>query len=259
MLPRTPRLRRSQPGTLVRLAAGAGLALILMVWPSASHASLIVRLDTVMGEVELELFDQIAPKTVANFLAYTQSGAYDNSFFHRSVNLASGEDFVIQGGGFRVEGTTLMVIPKIGKIDSEFQRSNLRGTIAMALSSLPGEPPDPDSATSQWFINLSDANRALDASKFTVFGEVVAGMDVVDAIATLPTYNLALIFSPPFNFPQIPLIDYTSGSVPTLGNLVLINEVIEVPEPSALLCQAVAFGTIGWLVGRRRRRPHSDQ
>ncbi len=137
----------------------------------------LVRLNTSMGDILFELVDD-APVTTANFLQYVEDGFYDGTIFHRVV-----VDFVVQGGGF-LPG---MVAPEglRDPIVNEFSqdRSNLRGTVAMAkLGS------DPDSATSQFFVNLGDNSENLDNQNggFTVFATVIEGMDVADAIAAVP-------------------------------------------------------------------------
>ena len=135
-----------------------------------------VKLETSMGDIVIELNKQAAPGTAKNFLDYVESGFYDGTIFHRIIS-----DFMIQGGGFTAE----MVKKQPGApIKNEFQESNLRGTIAMAK--LGGNP---DSATCQFFINLGDNSRNLDNQNggFTVFGKVIDGMDVVDAIALVKT------------------------------------------------------------------------
>ena len=144
----------------------------------------VVSLNTNFGPIVIELFEQDTPGTVANFLNYVHDGDYLNSFFHRSVT-----DFVVQGGGFTTTSATFggtsqfTEIATDAPILNEPGISNLRGTVAMAK--LGG---DPDSATSQFFFNLSDDNTFLDLPEndsFTVFGHVL-DMTTVDEIAALP-------------------------------------------------------------------------
>ncbi len=139
-----------------------------------------VEIPTSLGVIVVELWPQIAPCSVNNFLAYVESGRYDATFIHRTV-----DGFVIQGGGFFYDGAGDLFsgIELDPPVPNEPGASNLRGTIAMAR--VGGQP---DSATSQFFVNLAD-NVFLDSvdGGFTVFGEVVEpSMDVVDAIAALP-------------------------------------------------------------------------
>jgi cyclophilin family peptidyl-prolyl cis-trans isomerase len=173
-----------------------------------------VRLQTPMGAIDIELYDTAAPKTVANFLNYVNSGAYANSFIHRLE-----PNFVIQGGGFRWNAATSQAeaIPTNAAVVNEFgaSRSNLRGTIAMARFS--GQP---DSATSQWFINLAN-NQFLDSvdGGFTVFGKVTdASMAVVDAISLQRIINVGGVFN------TLPYLG-TIGTQISQANLITTNPI----------------------------------
>lgn len=177
------------------------------------------------GKMYLELFPDVAPLTVANFLRYTDNKIYDNTFIHRFVS-----GFVMQAGGYQwVSGTPH--VPVYAPVVSEFNLSNLAGTMAMAK--LPGTTQDPNtnlnSATSEWFVNLVD-NTALDGVdnqsiplKFTVFGRLIGnGLGFCQSIANLQNVNLG---SP---FDNLPVINYTSGSV-LLSNLLVLQTVKRVP------------------------------
>lgn len=138
-----------------------------------------VLLKTTLGDITLELDETKAPITVKNFLTYVDAKAYDGTIFHRVI-----PTFMIQGGGF---DTSYTLKPTSGPIKNEADNglSNLRGTVAMARTTVI------DSATNQFFINVVD-NTFLDhkdASSFgyAVFGKVVAGLAVVDAIKAVPT------------------------------------------------------------------------
>ncbi len=185
-----------------------------------------VLIETPLGDIEIELLEADAPKTVANFLQYIETNRYDKSFIHRSA-----PGFVIQGGGFTYVAGAPSGIPFFDPVENEFKVSNTRGTLAMAK--LGG---DPDSATSQWFINLED-NTDLDTQNggFTVFARVVGnGMEVADAIAALPRVDAGGVFS------DLPVIDYTSGSL-LEENLVMtaVSEVEDVnPGPGAFVMNA---------------------
>src|SRR5439155_14968721 len=117
-----------------------------------------VRFDTSDGPINVQLFDTQSPQTVANFLSYVKSGAYNNSIFHRLVN-----NFVIQGGGFTFSSTPagLTAIPANPPIANEFGTSNTQGTLAMALVG-----SDINSATDQFFFNLVNNASSLDAQHF---------------------------------------------------------------------------------------------
>lgn len=133
-----------------------------------------VRFETSLGNFTMELEDQLAPNTVANFLQYVDDDFYDNTIVHRVV-----AGFVIQGGGFTAG---LVRREPRAPINSEASNglSNVRATVSMALVG-----GDPNSGTSQWFVNLSDQNTFLDDQSFTVFARVIEGMDVVDRIAAV--------------------------------------------------------------------------
>jgi cyclophilin family peptidyl-prolyl cis-trans isomerase len=139
----------------------------------------VVILETSLGPITLELDRARAPMTVENFLRYVDAGHYNGTVFHRVI-----PGFMIQGGGCTAD---LSEKPTGRPVKNEAGNgvSNRRGTIAMARTS------DPDSATAQFFINLAD-NTFLDRSSasgagYTVFGRVIAGLDVVDQIAAIPT------------------------------------------------------------------------
>jgi len=170
----------------------------------------IVQVTTSLGVFSIELFENITPITVSNFLNYVNSGRYDGALFHRSV-----PSFVLQGGGytFNQDNYTLDAIATDDPIQNEFNVSNTRGTVSMAK--LGGNP---NSATSQWFINLADNSLNLDGQNggFTVFGKVVGdGMDVVDRIVALQTYTIA-------GLTDFPLNNYMGGSLMS-SNFVEMN------------------------------------
>lgn len=143
-----------------------------------------VIMETNLGTIVIELDEEAAPITSANFLAYANSGFYDGTdgmaatTFHRVV-----PGFVIQGGGLT---DTLQVKPTMPPITNESGNGlfNTRATLSMART------PDPDSATSQFFINLVDNDFLDDPPGYAVFAEVVEGMDVVDAIAAVATADM---------------------------------------------------------------------
>jgi peptidylprolyl isomerase len=130
-----------------------------------------VILVTTMGNITVELFGDM-PITAGNFKNLTKFGVYDGTLFHRVV-----PGFVIQGGDATTKGITVPPIPD----ELPNKHSNVRGSVAMAKTS------QPNSATSQFYINLNDTNVILD-SYYSVFGTVIAGMDVVDAISHVPIY-----------------------------------------------------------------------
>jgi peptidyl-prolyl cis-trans isomerase A (cyclophilin A) len=139
-----------------------------------------VKLVTSMGDIVVQLDAQKAPKTVANFLQYAKAGHYNGTVFHRVI-----DGFMIQGGGMTADMHEKTTRPPIA-LEAGNGLSNLRGTIAMARTGMP------DSATSQFFINVGD-NLRLDSygGGYAVFGQVIEGMDVVDRIKLVPVGNKA--------------------------------------------------------------------
>ena len=141
--------------------------------------SVYVVMETNIGEIELELYNDLAPVTVENFVGYVEEGFFEGLCFHRII-----PEFMIQGGGFYPNGTYKTPYAPI-PLESRNGQKNVRGSIAMARSS------NPESATSQFFINTVD-NDGLnypnpDGYGYTVFGKVTKGMDVVDLISLTAT------------------------------------------------------------------------
>ena len=157
------------------------LAATALNFSSLANAT-IVEVTTNLGKFEINLYDQSTPVTVQNFLNYVSSGRYDGTVIHRSV-----PGFIIQGGGYVFNNALpLAHITTNPSIVNEPKWSNVRGTVAMAK--LGGNP---NSATSEWFINLGNnaANLDFQNSGFSVFGHISsADMSVADAIAALPRY-----------------------------------------------------------------------
>lgn len=159
-----------------------GLALFVSLGVSLSAFAAdnpYVVLKTSVGDIEVELLQDKAPVSVANFLKYTKSGFYNGTVFHRVV-----PGFVVQGGGMTADMTQKPTMPPIQN-ESTNGVPNLRGTLSMARTAAP------HSANSQFFISLRD-NASLDYREpgvwgYAVFGRVVSGIEAVDKMATLPT------------------------------------------------------------------------
>ena len=169
-----------------------------------------VKLVTSAGDITLKLYPQKSPVTVKNFLAYVDSGFYNETIFHRVIR-----NFMVQGGGF----TTAMTEKESGEPivnESRNKLHNIRGTIAMARTS------EPDSATAQFFINQR-SNLQLDWAPgkegYTVFGEVEKGMGVVDFIATADTDTGLMVT----NAGQRPFQDVPVEEI-------VIKKVVRIPE-----------------------------
>jgi peptidyl-prolyl cis-trans isomerase A (cyclophilin A) len=168
---------------LTRRAATGVLAAAAVAGPAMAQARPRVKFVTSMGEFTVELYPDAAPKTVANFLQYVKDGHYNGTIFHRVI-----PGFMVQGGGFDTgykQKPTRASVPHEGKEAMAKGLKNTVGTLAMARTS------DPQSASSQFFINVTD-NAFLDPGNrepwgYTVFGKVVSGMDVVEKIRTVPT------------------------------------------------------------------------
>jgi peptidyl-prolyl cis-trans isomerase A (cyclophilin A) len=210
-----------------------------------------LRFDTVLGSFDVELFDDLMPRTVVNFLSYVQADRLDGTVVHRNADTgAPPRDFVIQGGGFFImdpvpPGTVITqssVVPDPAIPDEPGSGvagpSNLRGTIAMAKSGI-------DTVTSQWFINQGDNSFLDDPARpdggFSAFGMVLGnGMTVVDAIGDLPLpADFGFGINAPFN--DLPLRDFSGDSIEDIRviHMVVVNSISVVPEPSgAALCTA---------------------
>ncbi len=182
------------------------LALLLpLAALSQSVPNPVVRFSTNLGDIDVTLLPNSAPKTVANFFNYVNRGDFNNSIFHRSVR-----NFIIQGGGFQLKNGAPVAIPADPAVKNEFSQSNNRGTLAMAKLG-----DDPNSATNQWFFNLNNSNAAnLNAQNggFTVFGRVAnaSSLAVMDAIAAVPVWDSSRLNAA---FTELPLLNYTSGTV----------------------------------------------
>ena len=233
----------SQIADFTEYAGGGARSIDLTTVFSDPDVSNAVRLTTVLGTIDIALFGQQKPITVTNFLKYVDQGRYflrdpvtnqtASSFIHRSI-----PGFVIQGGGFigtvdpsptpgaPADSVKPTQVLSFGAIQNEPGISNKRGTIAMAQNGA-----NPNSATSQWFINLADntsldtqtINNGVPSGPYTVFGKVVNNtMTAVDAIAALPRFNAGAPFD------TIPLRNYTSGNFVRVLNLVSIPGISQI-------------------------------
>ncbi|OJF68511.1 peptidylprolyl isomerase [Alteromonas sp. V450] len=143
----------------------------------------MVTLKTNFGDITLELFEDKAPKTVANFLSYVEDGFFDNTIFHRVIN-----NFMIQGGGFTPDMDQKDTKDPIEN-EADNGVANEVGTIAMARTQ------DPHSATAQFFINvnnndfLNHSGKSVNGWGYCAFGKVTEGMDVVEKIKAVKTGN----------------------------------------------------------------------
>lgn len=218
----TPVLLKQVPATLVP-PGNKGVTINIEQYLAAPPApSNTVLVSSSLGPFCIQLFPTNAPITVANFLRYITSGSYENLMVHRSV-----PGFIIQTGGYTLTGETLNYndVATFPAITNEFGLSNTRGTVAMALVGT-----NPNSGTSQWFVNLTNNSSTLDATNiagnppFTVFGQVIGnGMSVVDSIAALPLGD----YGSPFD--SLPLNFWNTNSSLEYTNLVVITNVVTLP------------------------------
>lgn len=194
-----------------------------------------VRFNTSLGDIDVLLLPGNAPRTVQNFLNYVNRGTFNNSIFHRSV-----PGFIIQGGGFGFSAGRFITLPADPPVRNEFAVSNSRGTIAMAKLG-----NDPNSATNQWFFNLADNSRNLNAQNggFTVFGRVVNGLANMDRIAATPIFRLDN-----GTFTDVPLLNYRSGAAVTENNVVFVRSITildDAPAPVISSGGVVSAGNFG--------------
>ena len=204
-------------------------AVVFLLAVIGAHANSLVQFRTVLGDVDVELFDQEKPATVANFKRYVDAGAYRDSFFHRAIH-----NFVIQGGGFRIDhrSTTnaqLAAINAFESVTNEIHvgpfRSNLPGTIAMAKTA------DPNSATSEFFFNLADNSVGLDSTNnsggFTVFGQAVGNTNVLANLNSFVGFRTPLtnvIVNAKGVFSMLPVLQFdTNSGALSLDTLVYVD------------------------------------
>ena len=208
------------------------VCLLLSTFP-ASADPLVARFESNMGDLDVLLDPIAAPRSVDNFSAYANRGAYDVTIIHRSTTYNRLDIQIVQGGGFELVGNTLPPIPSDPPIPLEAGRANALGTLAMARTS------DPDSATSQWFFNVTD-NPGLDFN-YAVFGSVLgAGQNVIEAIGAVPVYDASIALGPVYG--QLPLL---ADSI-SIDSLVLINKIRVEPFTITSLTHTSAAIEIRW-------------
>jgi len=191
-------------------------ALVLLLCVGMCSAT-VVRFETNVGVIDVELFENDAPITTQNFLTYVNAGDYDDTVIHRSV-----PGFIIQGGGYRYLGNSnFSDVPDNGPIVMENDLSNTQYTIAMARNN------NPNSATNEFFFNLIDNSDTLDPGGVTdagyaVFGQVIRGAEVVKLIESFFRINFSSSNVGPATS-EFPIYGFFSGSAVTTENTVKIN------------------------------------
>ena len=181
---------------------------LLCLLAAPALAGTQVKLETTLGDIIVELDDKTAPISSANFLHYVDSGHYDGTLFHRVM-----PNFMIQAGGYGTDSRRKSTGKPITN-EADNGLKNVRGSLAMARTS------EPHSATAQFFINTVDNPTLNHSGKtergwgYAVFGKVVEGMDVVDAIARTPTGQSSLDGYPAQNVPKMPIVIKRASRVP---------------------------------------------
>jgi peptidyl-prolyl cis-trans isomerase A (cyclophilin A) len=208
----------------------------------------LVKVDTELGSMTFQLYDDTRPITVTNFLNYVTSGRYDGTFAHRlSLN------FVLQGGGYVYDNINVTEVPTdppiLNEAGLEPKYSNVLGTIAMAKLG-----NSPNSATSQWFINLKDNSANLDIQNggFTVFGAIVDGMSVLDSFIAFTSQPEQRIVNTGSPFDELPVLNYSSGTLLN-DNLIHTTWSVVVPEPAPT--QLLGIAAASFFAARRIRNP----
>lgn len=202
----------------VKKIGSATSVLALTLGLASTAGATIVEIKTSLSteSIKVNLFDTTTPQTVKNFLYYLNDGHYTNSVIHRAV-----PDFIVQGGGFEFTGEWPLtpLVPNVSVINEPVY-SNVKGTIAMAKKG-----NSVHSATNQWFFNLKDNSANLDRQNggFTVFGQVIEGVDIIEKVAQLKLCNSG-------SLEGIPMVMETGQAcadmgTPGLNNFVVIEHV----------------------------------
>jgi len=234
---------------LVALLAGVALNSLPAATPTA-----IVRLDTSIGSMTIELYGDAKPVTVTNFLRYIRDGLFVNSFAHRLP-----QGFVLQGGAFTLNSSgSIFSIPTYSPIVNEAgpfpEYSNVTGTITMAKVS-----GDPNSATSSWFINLKDNNTGtadagnldLQNDGFTVFGKVTSGLNILTRFANFTNYSGSgaatdtIVNLDGGALSTLPIQSYSGSGYPLISDIIFTNwTILDGPKP-VITSPSYALGTVG--------------
>ena len=218
---------------LVRAVFGTSSADVAV----AAHLAVgtVVHFATNLGSYDVELLDVEAPLTVANFLSYVDSGAYQDMFVHRAN---SGSAKFIQGGGFKVLNGQVSSVVTTAAIVNEFkaENSNGIGTLAMALAA------NINTGTSQWFVNTSDNGAGFDPGQYTVFGRVIGdGVTVARQISDLPQQNLNTLYSSSA-FATVPLSSFNPSNTLLTGNVATIANSLNVTGTGTQFTSELAVG-----------------
>ena len=208
-------IKKISTGSPLRLVVVCGLFLCAVL---PAQARTVIQFSTAWGAIDVELFDDTMPKSVKNFLTYVRGGRFASSIIHRSTTYNAAGIQIIQGGGFRLDQIYISPIASEPAVVLESGGPHLRGTLAMARTD------QLDSATSQWFFNVTD-NPGLNGN-YAVFGRVLgqSGLNVLDAIANLLVYNASNLGGA---FSELPLTQNALGA-----NILVIVEDVKVVNPA---------------------------
>ncbi len=204
---------------------------LIVVVNDVTGATDVVRMQSSLGTFEVELYGNVAPNTVANFLNYVNGGDYNTSFIHDvtppglipfgfSTAVPGG---VIQGGLYRYTSSTnsYSYVPQDPPVTGEASVSNTLGTLAM----LPNTPGDPNSASSIWYINLGDNSSTVDSQNHTVFGRVIRGWNTLGSITSQGRWDTTALNIFPAPPTRLPLINYPNTGEAISPYLVMLNPV----------------------------------
>ena len=194
---RSPRACASVRTVMPLRAAIAVILTSLLSSGVTAAPPLVAKFSTIVGDFDVLLHENAAPLSVANFTSYANSGRYDSTIIHRSTTYDPHSIQIVQGGGFVLSTNSLSMVVADQSIALEAGLANSRGTLAMARTS------DPDSATSQWFLNVAD-NPGLDGN-YAVFGDMISigGLSVLNALGAVPAYDASGQLGGVFN--ELPL------------------------------------------------------
>ncbi|MEJ7595554.1 MAG: peptidylprolyl isomerase [Planctomycetaceae bacterium] len=201
----------------------------------------VVHFATNQGAYDVELLDTEAPLTVANFLSYVDSGAYQNMFVHRTN---SGSAKFIQGGGFKVVNGEVSSVVTTAPVANEFMaaNSNVSGTLSMALLGDDGGGSQPNSGTSQWFVNTSNNGAGFDPGNYTVFGRVIGdGLTVASRISDLTQRNLNTLYASTA-LGEVPLSDFNPANTQITGTVAITSNSAVLTGTGTLFTTELAVG-----------------
>ena len=201
----------------------------------------VVHFATNLGAYDVELLNTEAPLTVANFLSYVNSGAYQNMFVHRTN---AGSARFIQGGGFKVLNGQVSSVVTTAPVTNEFlpANSNVSGTLSMALLGNGSGGSQPNSGTSQWFVNTTNNGAGFDPGQYTVFGRVIGdGVTVAAQISNLTQRNLNTLYASSA-LGEVPVNAFNPANTPITGTAAITLNSAVVTGTGTLFTSELAVG-----------------